>query len=189
MEPEPASHTLQFSVSISTDRDNFLRRTCDSCGLDFKTEASAADLQWALAAYCRRSGVDIGEPADAGKSPMRMSCPYCSHEDDVTHTLTEETMEYLKRIVYREYVFPQMDKLFSGIEDSFRGPRRSGGMFSISVEFKHTRGIQPVRPIHGPDSSDFKIVTFLCCGKRIKIMEAWNGVEVCSYCGTPVTLI
>jgi hypothetical protein len=189
MEPPGNSHTLQLSVSIATDRDHFLRRTCDSCGLDFKTEADAADLQWALAAYCRRSGIDIGEPANAGVSPMRMRCPYCGYEDEVSHTLTEETMEYLKRIMYREYVFPQMEKLFSGLEDSFPGSRHSGGMFSVSVEFKHSRGIQPVRPIHGPDSSEFKIVTFLCCGKKIKIMEGWNDLEACSYCGTPVGLV
>ena len=102
--------------------------------------------------------------------------------------LTEETMTYLKRIVYREYVLPQLNRMFAGLADSFGGSKRSGGLFSVSIEFNHSRAILPVRPIHGPEPSDMKIVTFLCCKKKIKLSEHWSDVPSCSFCGTRVLL-
>jgi sarcosine oxidase delta subunit len=189
MEPQTAQQNIQLSVSIRTDRDHFLRRTCPSCGRDFKTEANPVDLQWALEAYCRRAGVEIGGRDAEDGSSSRIRCPYCQHDEETSRTFTEETVQYLKRILYREYVLPKMNRLFSGLEGSLPRQRASGGMFSISVEFKHNRMMQPVRPIHGPDSSDFKIVVFLCCGKKIKVSEAWNALSICSFCGTEVAVV
>ena len=34
-----------------------------------------------------------------------------------------------------------------------------------------------------------KIVTFLCCGKRIKVPYAWCAIDVCVYCKTAVRLV
>jgi hypothetical protein len=102
---------------------------------------------------------------------------------------TEETIAYLKRIVQRECVYPMMNKFFSGLEDSFGGARHSGGMLSISLEFEHSRSIRPVRPIHGPEPADLKIVKFLCCGKSVKILDSWNDVRACSFCGAEVALV
>lgn len=189
MESQAAPQNIQLSVSIKTDRDHFLRRTCPSCGRDFKTEANAADLQWALEAYCRRAGVEIGGRAAEENSSPRIRCPYCQHDEEASNTFTEETVQYLKRILYREYVLPKLNRVFSGLEDSFGQHRASGGFLSISMEFKHNRIMQPVRPIHGPDSCDFKIVEFLCCGKKIKVSEGWNALNICSFCGTEVAVI
>lgn len=57
---EPGSSTMQFEVSITTDRDHFLRRTCPACGLDFKTMVDQADFAWLLSEQIKRSGLDIG---------------------------------------------------------------------------------------------------------------------------------
>ena len=190
MEPEAASNTVLLSVSLRTDRDQFLRRTCPSCGRDFKTEADAADLQWALEAYCRRAGVEIGETGEAENSaPPHIRCPYCGHDGEINESLTEETAQYLKRILYREVVLPKMNNFFSGLEDSIGTGPHAGGMFSISVEFKHSPLTRPVRPIHGPDAPNFKIVTFMCCGKKIKISEQWRSLDICSFCGAEVAVI
>ena len=35
---------ITFSFTFSLDRDNFFRRTCPSCGRDFKTEVEPNDL-------------------------------------------------------------------------------------------------------------------------------------------------
>lgn len=184
-----AGEHLQFAVSVSTDRDQFLRRTCSSCGRDFKTAIDPIDLQWALSSYCRRMGLDVG-PENAGQHPPnRIRCPYCACEDEGSQMLTEDTVAYLKRIIYREWVFPQMHKLFSGLEESLGSRGHSGGLFSISIELRHSRSVLPARPIHGPEPADLKIVTFLCCGKKIKISEGWTDVRACSFCGTEVVLI
>jgi hypothetical protein len=101
---------------------------------------------------------------------------------------TRETFEYLKRLVYREYMLPQLNKAFSGLEESFGRNRSTGGFLSFSLSFTHNRSPLPARPIHGPEPADMKILSFLCCGKRLKVPEAWWTIDHCPYCKTPVTL-
>jgi hypothetical protein len=134
-------------------------------------------------------GLDVGAQHGDQDSPERIRCPYCAHEDTGSEMLSEETVEYLKRIVHREYVLPKVNRLFSGLADSFRGTSHSGGLFSMSIQLKYSRSVLPARPIHGPEPADLKIVDFLCCGKRIKVSEGWTDVRVCSFCGTEIVLI
>lgn len=179
---------IQYAVSISTDRDGFIRYTCPDCGRDFKTQIDPNDLRWLLTSYCQRAGQEIGAvTADPG-SPHSFWCPYCGLHAESRQMLTEETLAYLKRIIYREYVLPKLNQMFAGLADSFGGRKQSGGFVSVSVEFKHSRPIQPARPIHGPEPADMKIVEFLCCKKQVKISEHWFDVPFCSYCGTQVVL-
>ena len=180
MAEKPNEH-LQFTVAISPDRDGFLRQTCPSCGRDFKIQIDPANLQWLLSSYYQRAGLEIGAATNGEHAPHSVWCPYCSHEDHSNQMVTEETMLYLKRIVYREYVLPQMNQLMSGLEDSCRGNKY--------LKITHSRPVLPVRPIHGPEPPDFKIVTFLCCNKKIKISEHCTDVRVCSFCGTQVVLV
>lgn len=182
---------VQFNLSISTDRDHFFRRTCPSCGRDFKTEVDPADLAWALGSQIRRVSLEIGVDSASvadGAPPDNLRCPYCHHIAEASEMHTEETVEYLKRFAYRDYALPMINKMFSELEDSFPGGSSGGGLFSISVSFKHERSPLPPRPIHGPEPADMKIVDFLCCGKKIKIRDRWEDVSLCSYCGEPVTL-
>lgn len=190
MDDSGGTAEVKFAASISTDRDGFYRRACSSCGREFKTEVDPSDLQWALAAQCRRMGLEVGGDDGEETPPSTIWCPFCSHEDASSEMHTEGTIEYLKRLVYREYVLPQINRLFSGLEDSTRGGSSSkGGFLSISLEFKHSRMPLPPRPIHGPEPGDLKIVEFLCCGKRIKVSELWMDIPVCTYCATPVAVI
>lgn len=185
---EDPNGQIQFGVSISTDRDGFMRYTCPACGRDFKTQIDPADLQWLLTSYCQRAGLEVGIVAAESRSPHCFWCPYCGQQAESRQMLTEETMTYLKRIVYREYVLPKVNRMFAGIADSFGAPKRAGGFLSLSVEFTHSRSLLPARPIHGPEPADMKIVTFLCCKKQIKISERWSDVPLCSHCGTRVVL-
>lgn len=185
--PETDGQSVRFAVAIATDRDQFLRLTCSECGRDFKTEVDPGDFQWALASQCRRMGLEVGgEDGDLG--PPRIRCPYCGHEDSKAEMQTAETVEYLKRILYREYVLPQVNQMFSGLEDSIGGGDSSGGIFSFSLEFKHNRQVLPVRPLHGPEPADMKIIDFTCCQRKMKVSEGWGGVDLCCFCGETVAL-
>jgi hypothetical protein len=186
---EDPNDQIQFAVSISTDRDGFMRYACPSCGRDFKTQIDPADLQWLLTSYCQRAGLEIGDTGTESCPPHCFWCPYCGNRAESRQMLTEETMTYLKQIVYREYVLPSLNRTFAGLADSFGGRKQSGGFLSVSIEFKHSRAVLPVRPIHGPEPADMKIVTFLCCTKKMKISERWSDVPLCSFCGTPVSLV
>ena len=183
------SEPVHFEVSVSRDRDQFFRLTCPSCGRDFKTQIDPSDLQWALSSYCQRMGYDIGPKNGEERRPSRIRCPYCAYENESVKMHTEETVAYLKRIIYRELVVPMLSKWASGLEESLGTGVQTGGFFSLSVQVKHSQSLLPVRPIHGPEPPDFKIVTFLCCGKKIKIADSWTDMRTCSYCGTSVVLI
>jgi hypothetical protein len=184
MDPD---NNIEFAVSLSPDRDHFLRRTCPSCGRDFKTEINQADLQWELASHCKRLGVDSAD--SGGNEPDGINCPYCSYTSPSAETHTEQTMEYLKRLVHREYVAPLLNRFFGGLEDTIgRSGGSSGGSLSISVEFHHSRSLLPPRPMHGPEPADLKTLEFLCCGKSIKVAESFTSIEQCCYCGTTVQI-
>jgi hypothetical protein len=190
MEPEnSADERLRFAVSVSRDRDQFFRLTCPSCGRDFKVLIDPNDLQWAISSYCQRVGCDIGPKNPDQTSPSRLRCPYCGVEDECVHMHTEETVVYLKRIINRELVLPLVNRWASGLEHAIGGRAHPGGLLSISVKFKHSPSALSVRPIHGPEPADYKIVTFLCCAKKIKISDNWTDVRVCSFCGAEVALI
>lgn len=189
---DSSEHQVRFSLEISTDRDGFLRRTCPSCGRDFKTEIDPSDLSWALNTQIQRVSEEVGvSPAEIAQegTPDNLRCPYCQHEAESNDMHTEETVEYLKMFAYRDYALPMLDRMFSDLEDSFGDRGGGGGLISFSISFKHERSPMPPRPIHGPESADMKIVNFLCCGKRIKVADMWDDVGVCTYCGTQVVLV
>ena len=185
MQDHDSENRSQFSLSISTDRDKFLRRTCPSCGRDFKTEIDEADLAWAIAPQFKRMGLEIGaKPEQEATTETHLHCPYCHHDDKASEMLSEEMTAYLHRYIMREVVLPMTNGLFSGLEDT---GTRSGGFISISI--KHSRSMYPPRPMHGPEPPDMKIIEFLCCGKKAKVSENWDHVDTCVFCGTTVTLI
>lgn len=181
---------VQFNVSISTDRDDFLRRTCPSCGRDFKTAIDSTDLAWALSAQIKRMGLEIGATPvseDEETAQQQLLCPYCHQAAAGSEMHTEETIEYLKHFVYRDYVVPMLNKTFSDWEDSIG--RGGGGGGFISISFEHEPMPIPPRPIHGPEPADMKIIEFLCCGKQMKVADNWMEVSECIYCRTQVTLM
>jgi len=178
-----SEHLVSLELGVKTDQGRFLRRTCPSCGKDYKTEVDPADLQWAVAPYIRQLGVDFGEqPASTVHQPDLFYCPYCGHSSPAQDTLTEETSIYLGRLINREIIIPAFQKMLSGVDGA-----GSGGGF-ISVSFSYERGMLPTRPIHGPEPPDMKVITFLCCKRSIKVSERWSRVETCTYCNGPVVL-
>lgn len=184
---EEGGEGFRLGLSINLDRDDFLRRTCPSCGRDFKTEADQADIEWAIGSQVRRVGAEIGADLQTEVEPSHehLTCPYCCAASEASETLPEEAINYVRRFAVREIVTPLLNRMFGDLEDSIDGG--SGGF--ISVSFKHTRGTDEPRPIHGPDAPDMKIVEFLCCGERAKVADEWRNVSLCIYCNTEVTLV
>lgn len=104
-DPESDSaNEVKFNVPVVTDRDGFFRRACDSCGREFKTEAEPEDLQWALAAQCRRVGLEAGPRSETGGVIETLRCPFCDCEAPARDMHTDDTVEYLRRLVYRDLV-------------------------------------------------------------------------------------
>jgi hypothetical protein len=178
---------VRFAVSLATDRDGFLRRSCASCDRDFKTEVNESELQWALAFQVQRMGLEIGADASSVTDEARLlRCPYCAFAGADQNMHTDETVSYLKRVILRECLMPQLNKVFSGWEDMFDG-RTSGRL--VSMRFEHTPGLRAARPFHGPEPPDMDIVDFICCGKKVKVSHGWTGIQVCVFCGADVRVV
>jgi uncharacterized Zn-finger protein len=177
-------NNVHIGLSLSMDKDSFLRRTCPSCGQDFKTETEVADIAWMLAPQIRRMGLEIGEDETQNNShDDNLYCPYCGHQTEASNTFTEETVNYIHRHIMREIVLPMTNKAFSG----FNGiNKNTGGL--ISINFEYSRGTLPPRPIHGPEPCDMIEVDFLCCGRKAKVKEGWVSLSTCVFCGKRVEL-
>lgn len=192
MEEENDENKFNLNISISADRDLFARRSCPKCGLDFKISTDDNDVTWLLNEQVKRQGSEIGfSSAESSEtvSEIMFCCPYCESVFNSKESFTEETINYVRRITYREIVLPMIDKIVGGLEKSLGGTRSSGGMLSISVSFRHNRQPRPPSPFHEPEPADMKIVHFLCCDRRAKIMENWASTKFCIYCQKDITFI
>lgn len=184
-------HSIRIEATMEADRDKFMRRTCPDCGLDFKTLADTNDFAWLLHDQAKRQGYG-GTDSDEPPAVQELCCPYCEAVFDRNKSFTEESINYAKRIIYRDVVVPMLNKSFGDMADEINSRSRSGsrgGFISFKVSMKHNRIPQPVRPIHGPDPADMKIIHFLCCDKKAKILENWNLTRLCVFCCTEVTFV
>lgn len=175
---------INLSVSFATDGE-FLRRTCPSCGLDFKTETPPDQFSSMLVPAIERAGLEYGlhltGEDEIASASTRLTCPYCTRQSPLQDTLTSEAASYLKRIAVRELILPKIRSMFAGLEDV------KGGFINIS--FSHTNSTLPPRPIHGPESSDLSEIVFLCCGERAKVLVGWSDVLACPNCGSSSRIV
>lgn len=188
---ENSDGLVSLSVTVSADRDLFTRRSCPKCGLEFKILADDNELSWLLNEQVRRQFDENESPTPSENAEPTLTtefcCPYCESVFDSKKSFTEETMNYARRMVHREIIIPMLNDAFGDLEDSFGGNRSSGGLISIS--FQHNRQIKPPRPFHEPEPADMKIVHFLCCGRKAKIMENWEWTKLCVYCQSKIALV
>lgn len=184
--------SVRFSITFALDKDEYLRRTCPSCGRDFKTQADPADLSSMLQPAFRRIEAELGEmfvSAAGGETKTQyLSCPYCNYRAESGDMLTSEFQSYLKCFVMREYVLPKINNMFSDSANGLKSSSRSNSFikFEIKADFDNTL---PPRPISGPEPPDMTKVEMLCCGRMIKIYDGWFDLEKCPFCGTEVRII
>lgn len=194
MPDEPTEENIKhYSITFSLDRGEYFRRACPSCGRHFKTKAGSADLVSAFQPVFKQQGIEIGlahsdsSGVTSDQIAQYMHCPYCGHQAEPSEMHTSTFSAYAKRYVMREVVLPQVNRLFSDMEDSFAGSS-SGGLFSVRMTFEHHKDVLPPRPISGPEPPDMQVVEFLCCRKYAKILDGWHWLITCPYCGSTCQL-
>lgn len=184
--------SINFNITFSIDKDGFFRRTCPSCGRDFKTMVDEADLVASLQPAFRKMGLEIGDIAeDRGDTPKEyLLCPYCEYRAESSEMMTSTFSSYLERFIMRECVLPKLYGVLSDVAQSSSTGRthKSRGLLNISIVFDFNEPILPPRPISGPEPPDMTIVDLLCCNRRIKILDSWYALRLCSYCRAEVVL-
>ena len=177
---------INLSLSVSTDGGNFLRQTCPSCGLDFKTEVDRAGLAHLLAPQIERVGQELGVRTDllAGETGGALTrCPYCGFAATHEELMTDELESYVEGVVNVMVVRPSLDNLFGTFAD---GLNFSGGFASMKTTY-HRPAPSP-EPVHGPEPPDLVAVFLACCKKRVKVLEAWRHFDRCPYCSTAIVV-
>ncbi len=184
--------SVRFSITFALDKDEYLRRTCPSCGRDFKTQADPADLASILQPAFRRIETEIGEisisTAEGESKPQYLMCPYCNHRAESGDMLTNKFQAYLRRFVMREYVLPQINNMFSDFANGLKSSSRSNSFIKFEIKADSDNTL-PSRPMSGPEPPDMTKVEMLCCGRMIKIYDGWFDLEKCPFCGTEVRII
>jgi DNA-directed RNA polymerase subunit RPC12/RpoP len=183
--------SVHFSITFALDKDEFLRRTCPRCGRSFKTLTDPSDLASILQPAFKRIENEIGGitlSTDQEQELQYLSCPYCNHRAESGDMLTYAFQAYLKRFVVREYVLPQINKMFSDFADGLPSTSRSNSFMSLEVKVDFDN-VLPPRPISGPEPPDMTKIELLCCGKMIKVYDNWFDLDECPFCGIKVRLI
>ncbi len=183
----------RFGLTYALDPDGFFRRTCPSCGREFKVKAPPEDIAFSLQPAFSEIGLEIGETtmgqSEDDENEKSVYCPYCGHKAEQSETLPEELVLYVKRWAMREFVLPQLRQMTAELERTFSSSHlRSGGLFSISVTFKGDDSTLPPRPIAGPEQPDMKRVCLLCCHTEMKVLDSWLATVICPSCGTEAAL-
>lgn len=183
---------VRFSITFPLDKDEFLRRTCPSCGRAFKTKADPSDFTSILQPAFKQIENEIGGIAlsteQEKKEPQYLSCPYCKYHAESGEILTEEFQTYLERFVIREYVLPKINNIFADFADNLKSTSRSSSFLKIEVKNNY-ENVLPPRPISGPEPPDMTKVEMLCCGQEIKVYDSWFDLEECPFCGSKVRII
>ena len=111
----------QFSVPIKPDEDGLLGRECSNADCETKYFKISVEVDDAFG-----SGIE-------NFSQLDLTCPYCGTVDNMQHLHTKEQIEWIKSMMIRG-----IHKTFqSMMQKSFpKRPKSSGGMFSISMEYK-----------------------------------------------------
>lgn len=119
----------------------------------------------------RRFKVNFREGSD---QPISF-CPYCGH-NDTGCWWTPEQAEYLSAKAAEEVVGPELEKMARDFNRS-----SSGGLISMNMKVGHS----PIPPAPEEPSDDWPVVTFECCGERIK-HDGQDSELRCVICGKAV---
>ena len=122
----------QFHLSFSLDKDGFFRRSCPSCGRDFKTQVDDANLVTSLEPAFRQMGLEIGaRPSENYRIQEYLYCPYCEYHAESGDMLTRVFVSYLRRYAMREFILPMVNKSLSSTADTFRTTGKTSRLSSI----------------------------------------------------------
>lgn len=137
--------------------EGYLRRECDSCGLQFK---------W-------HHGSTAGTPPDL-PDPAEYFCPYCGAGAPTDNWFTQEQIDYIQAIA----IGPGMREVARELENAFKPARRSG------ISFKANRDAVYPEPSELTEPHDMTIVESPChFYEPVKVLDSWSEPLHCLVCG------
>lgn len=168
---------VSLDIGVPLDAHSYIRVECPNCGLDFKVTMAEGTFQdivsWGVGRVLRAAELTETEPQEP---KTRVWCPFCCHRGSSQEFLHSEHAEYMKRLVFREYVEPMLRQMFQ----SAFGGLKSTGLVTVT----HESGPRSVRPMLGPEPNDMVRIRCVSCHTCFKVSATWRGTVCCSGCGS-----
>lgn len=124
--------TQTFSISFSSDEEDFISRACPECGARFKAKVVDGEITIS-------------------------SCPFCQHEGNRWET--PEQLEYGKAFAAKQVLQPEFDKLDRAFKSLGRG---GGGMFSVKVTGEMPDLRVPSKPVERTEEMPQRTTSACC---------------------------
>lgn len=172
---------MRFLITCSMDPDGFRKMQCPRCTVLFKIEVEPGEYSDPLALHLSRVLEDEDEDEDAKPA---LSCPYCAHSAPSQDFVDEEMERTVYSVARTQFIDPALDAMLSSITNSFK--KISSSFLKVSVT--ETRPPRDMLPLSGPEVSDMRRTTLLCCNRVMKLDERWADHIFCPYCRTHLIL-
>jgi hypothetical protein len=169
---------IEKTVSFPLD-NGFLRRACPYCRRDFKILLRDDEL---IGANKRADDATTSE-SDKQNDSLNYSivekegtCPYCGQQASADSWWTQEQRECLEVITHNIASEILNEQFIRPLERNFR----SSGFMQLNV--KEIKQQTPSIPV---DSDDMKVFDLPCCQRKIKVLNFWDEMIYCFFCGYP----
>jgi hypothetical protein len=175
---------IRLTIQLPVDDEGFLRRECPLCRREFKVRVRKDELR-DLAGRGLQSFLgeeDSGDIAvdveNAGST--QLTCPYCGQQAGPDSWWTEAQLAYVR--AFAKNILAEMvnEQLIRPLKSRYGG--RRAGPVSISLE---ARELPTEEPWISPEINDMGVIDLPCCGRQIKVDEAWSQTVRCHFCGFP----
>lgn len=154
---------MEFSISVFTDEDGFLRRECPTCERQFK---------WFYG--------ETSERPDDAMDPEVYFCPYCAVPAPTDQWMTVEQVQHAQ-----EAIAPELNQM---LNDELKKIARSAGSGLMKMTFKP--GPTPTPPAPLTEPNDMVMVESPChAWEPLKIVEDWAEQLHCLVCGAAFVVL
>ena len=175
---------IRTNLSFPIDDDGFFRRECPFCRKEFKVLLEKEELtdlaQKGIDSFMIELKEETTDLDESGRSETEFICPYCGQRAPSDSWWTQEQLAYVSIVAKNIMAKRVNENLIRSLKRTFR--KHSSGMVPIRFEGKE---MEQQEPWISPDVDDMEIFDLPCCQRKIKIVENWQDVVYCFFCGFP----
>ena len=140
-------------VSLPVDESGFLRRECP---------------------YCRRQFKVHMDEIESLEDQEDHYCPYCGQIADGSEWWTQEQEDYFRKV--QENIAADL------LNEHLIRPLKRSLSRSSCMRFEG-KEVEKRNELIQPELDDMKLFALPCCQKKLKIVDEWEEVVHCYYCG------
>jgi len=175
---------IRMNLSFPLDDDGFFRRECPFCRQEFKILLEKEELtdlaQKGIDSFMIESKEGRADSNEIEHSETEFICPYCGQRAPSDSWWTQEQIAYMSIIAKNIMAKIVNENLIRPLKKTSQG--LGSGMVFVQFEGKE---IEQEEPWISPEVNDMEIFDLLCCQRKIKIEENWQGTVYCFFCGFP----